>query len=138
MPLSVLWLRARWFSSLRRCPSFLCLQALRDRGRFSSIVPNGTAHAGAQHAHSNKPESPSQSGGIDSRSLEAARQGVDAGTGQRQESAKIADDVMAADDDGAGRTASQESETTEALQAGLQLNVNAVHEHRSADLQASP
>ena len=63
---------------------------------------------------------------------------MDAGTGQRQESAKIADDVMAADDDGAGSTASQESETTEALQAGLQLNVNAVHEHRSADLQASP
>ena len=44
---------------------------------------------------------------------------------------------MAADDDRAGSTVSQESETTEALQAGLQLNVNAVHEHRSADLQAS-
>ena len=57
-----------------------------------------------------------------------------AGAGQQQEPARS---VMAAGDDRAGSTASQESETTEALQAGLQLNVNAVHEHRSTDLKAS-
>ena len=114
---------------------FLCLQALRGKGRPSSAVPNGAAHAG--EAHSKKPEPPGQSGGINSSSLEAAEQGVDAGAEQRQEAAKLADDGMAAADDGAGSTASQESETTEALQAGLQLNVNAVHEHRSVDMKAS-
>ena len=59
---------------------------------------------------------------------------MEAGAEQQQEPAWS---VMAAGDDRAGSTASQESETTEALQAGLQLNVNAVHEHRSTDLKAS-